>query len=534
MKSKLLLSIITLLAVMVPKGVWADATVQTFGSASTKSWTVTSSMKDIAPTSTVTLDGIVMTFGNATGVAYQWDYNEKNKGLLCSKTPSNDGTNHISSWSTSDAIPSYGCVFKFAPSADGVLTVTWLEADGNVFFVEDNSGTKTALGNYRGTTGSEQVYQAKLYSGRTYYLFQLGSSLNAGRCTLRGVSYAKTSDIEVKTISGYHNWNFIEEAGTWKKRIEGSYNDLAILGSVSWDATYYRYYLGSDASMQFYVQENGYLVVNGKLSDGIKLTFNATESTILKSSYGRVYSKYYGADTKKIVKLENVSVKTGANIFSIAWIPASSDQATRTLSVTLDSKGYATYYPCFSVNIPTAGEGETQLKAYYLSAVNAASGTITPNEITGTIPANTAVILVGKGGQTYNFTKYDGEKNAYHINSAAGGAGVNVLRSAYKSGMTLAGSTGTVDYYAYKKNSGCFAKVTADLTIPEGLCYFTTAKSAGAREFRLEFGDETTGVNNVRSKQAEEKREYFNLSGQRVSQPSKGLYIVNGKKVMFN
>ena len=216
-----------------------------------------------------------------------------------------------------------------------------------------------------------------------------------------------------------------------------------------------------------------------------------------------------------------------------SWIPASSDQATRTLSVTLDSKGYATYYPCFSVNIPTAGEGETQLKAYYLSAVDAASGTITPNEITGTIPANTAVILVGKGGQTYNFTKYDGEKIAYHINSAAGGAGVNVLRSAYKSGMTLAGSTGTVDYYAYKKNAGCFAKVTADLTIPEGLCYFTTAKSAGAREFRLEFGDDTTGIEDAVKSEELKDKSYYDLQGRRVAQPTKGLYIVNGKKVMI-
>ena len=143
------------------------------------------------------------------------------------------------------------------------------------------------------------------------------------------------------------------------------------------------------------------------------------------------------------------------------------------------------------------------------------------------------MILVGKGGQTYNFTKYDGEKIAYHINSAAGGAGVNVLRSAYKSGMTLAGSTGTVDYYAYKKNAGCFAKVTADLTIPEGLCYFTTAKSAGAREFRLEFGDDTTGIEDAVKSEELKDKSYYDLQGRRVAQPTKGLYIVNGKKVMI-
>jgi hypothetical protein len=42
----------------------------------------------------------------------------------------------------------------------------------------------------------------------------------------------------------------------------------------------------------------------------------------------------------------------------------------------------------------------------------------------------------------------------------------------------------------------------------------------------------TTGVADVRSKTEEVGGEYFNLAGQRVAQPTKGLYIQNGKKVV--
>jgi len=45
--------------------------------------------------------------------------------------------------------------------------------------------------------------------------------------------------------------------------------------------------------------------------------------------------------------------------------------------------------------------------------------------------------------------------------------------------------------------------------------------------------DETTGLNDVRNQKVEVRGEVFNLQGQRVAQPTKGVYIVNGRKVVF-
>ena len=52
-----------------------------------------------------------------------------------------------------------------------------------------------------------------------------------------------------------------------------------------------------------------------------------------------------------------------------------------------------------------------------------------------------------------------------------------------------------------------------------------------ARTFNLLFDNETTGIQTI-AKNVATGNEYFNLSGQRVSMPQKGVYIKNGKKVI--
>ena len=46
------------------------------------------------------------------------------------------------------------------------------------------------------------------------------------------------------------------------------------------------------------------------------------------------------------------------------------------------------------------------------------------------------------------------------------------------------------------------------------------------------FDSETTGVNDVRSKLADVRGDFFDLQGRKVANPTKGLYIVNGKKAI--
>jgi hypothetical protein len=43
---------------------------------------------------------------------------------------------------------------------------------------------------------------------------------------------------------------------------------------------------------------------------------------------------------------------------------------------------------------------------------------------------------------------------------------------------------------------------------------------------------EATGIADIRGKLSEGSKAYYNLNGQRVANPSKGVFIVNGKIVI--
>ena len=86
-------------------------------------------------------------------------------------------------------------------------------------------------------------------------------------------------------------------------------------------------------------------------------------------------------------------------------------------------------------------------------------------------------------------------------------------------------------YYGLAKKSGVvgFYKVATTSEVPAWKIYLKIP-AASAPEF-LPFEGNTTGIEAVKAVEA--KGEFFNLAGQRVAQPTKGLYIVNGKKVVL-
>ena len=80
-----------------------------------------------------------------------------------------------------------------------------------------------------------------------------------------------------------------------------------------------------------------------------------------------------------------------------------------------------------------------------------------------------------------------------------------------------------------------FYLVKEDETVPSGKPYLPIAGGVSAPEFlAFSFGSETTGIEGVaKSQEPKANGQYFNLNGQRVAQPAKGLYIVNGRKVVL-
>ena len=86
--------------------------------------------------------------------------------------------------------------------------------------------------------------------------------------------------------------------------------------------------------------------------------------------------------------------------------------------------------------------------------------------------------------------------------------------------------------YGITSNGSSFAKFGTETKTSYYRAFLADGRGATARELSLSFDDDVTGLNEVRGLKEEVRSDYFNLAGQRVAQPTRGLYIVNGKKVL--
>ena len=180
----------------------------------------------------------------------------------------------------------------------------------------------------------------------------------------------------------------------------------------------------------------------------------------------------------------------------------------------ITAAGYATYYSSNALDFANA---EPSLTA---SIVTGATGSTLDMTDINDAPAETGVILAGDAG-TYTIpviasssTNVTGNKlEGVHAATAKDANSIYVLMASPK-----------VGFYS---NNKAFTVGANTAYLPAGF------DGTGAPVFYLfdNIGG-TTGIDTVNGSEFTVNGEYYNVAGQRVAQPTKGLYIVNGKKVV--
>lgn len=191
-----------------------------------------------------------------------------------------------------------------------------------------------------------------------------------------------------------------------------------------------------------------------------------------------------------------------------------------------EAEGYATFSSKYDVAVP---EG---LKASYASAVTAGGGAITWTPFDGAIPANQGALLEGTAGKTYKFTPAEATEF-----TAANYLKANLTQQKLQQTSTIGGTTYT--HYVLYKNSTSeigFYKVNSNGSwIAAGSAYLEVPNAANNEApafFAIGGGEGTTGIRAINNGQLTMDNVYYDLSGRRVANPTKGIYIVNGKKVI--
>lgn len=249
-------------------------------------------------------------------------------------------------------------------------------------------------------------------------------------------------------------------------------------------------------SRQFFVSAGDEVivnkVVNWSVNDVIKkgtmteaaMTFN--EGTVIKAK---------GSDTNIIldyILLEKVTSE----------------------DVAVSSVKFATYVPTFNVVAPA------DVKVYTAKVNEAKSAVVLTEVPTGSVIAKGTPVLVGAEAGSYNFAASTREATAVADND---------LKAAT---ADTKGDGSTIYALVEQDGKAVFAPLKEGVAVSLGHAYLELPAASATRFYSIQFGGETTGINEVNAA-AKADGAYYTLQGVKTSKAAKGIYIHNGKKVVI-
>lgn len=182
---------------------------------------------------------------------------------------------------------------------------------------------------------------------------------------------------------------------------------------------------------------------------------------------------------------------------------------------TISSVGFATYSPSSNVAVPD------DVKVYTVT-VDAGENSVTLNPV-----AAGSVVEAGTG---YVIEATEGSYPFAVSNEPLSSIGENALL--VSDGTKTVGESDNIYVLAQRSNGSVgFSKVAANVTIPAGKAYLQLSSGGEAKASFLSFGG-VTAIESVEANGKANNNEYYTLQGVRTTAPVKGLYIVNGKKVV--
>ena len=190
-------------------------------------------------------------------------------------------------------------------------------------------------------------------------------------------------------------------------------------------------------------------------------------------------------------------------------------QPTRT--ITIGDAKYATYYNSVAYTLPANLQAAT--------VDGNSGGTLTLNyryNAGDVVPGGTAVLLKATAAGDYTLTMQPADATAAPAGNLLCGSDVATTTTGGAKYYALMNGSKGLGFYWVNDGGAAFESAAhkAWLALPATPAHF----------FSLD--DDVTAINKVEMKKVEDGV-FYNLAGQQVAQPTKGLYIVNGKKVVI-
>ena len=197
-----------------------------------------------------------------------------------------------------------------------------------------------------------------------------------------------------------------------------------------------------------------------------------------------------------------------------------------TLTRTLSATGWNTF--CVPFNIPAANWA-----TYNITAVKKLTGSsLAGDVVTLTFEAETTAIEAGKP----YMVKVSGAVANPTFNNVTISNAVTPTETTYADFKPVMNPTAVTkdDKSVLFLTGGTTLTWPNDAGTIKGFRAYLLLKgaAASARGFEMNLDGDVTGISGMKTMRNAENEKFFDLQGRRVAQPAKGLYIVNGRKVI--
>ena len=182
--------------------------------------------------------------------------------------------------------------------------------------------------------------------------------------------------------------------------------------------------------------------------------------------------------------------------------------------VAVSAVKFATYVPTINVVVPAEAK-------VYTAKVNKAKSAVVLTEVPeGSVIAKGTPVLVGAEAGSYTFKASADEAETLENND---------LKAAT---ADTKGDGSTIYALVEQDGEAVFAPLKDGVAVSVGHAYLVLPAASATRFYSIQFGGETTGINEVNAA-AKADGAYYTLQGVKTSKAAKGIYIHNGKKVVI-
>lgn len=385
-------------------------------------------------------------------------------------------------------------------AAGGTINVTVASSpiDGGGLSLESNGSSVSDDCIWDGTTAKFPITSAVEAALTTY-----GLSVCGKKYTIAEVSYVSESSVEPNVV-----WFGSKDISSWD-RVKVSKNEF---DNITEGNILVLTFSTDISSLDFNLIDDSWAIIystraydditkgwQGTVDDGYGIEKTSTQIRIPLSSKMVTLCQASGFNFRPeaaatLTKIELCSYKSGDNVY-----------------ISVGGIGYATF--CFGDRLDFTG---LEVEAYYGSSISGDNLTLT--KITKT-PANKGLIIKGTASTVYKVPVTTADPDVVTGNKLHGITSKTEV-SASPNNYIFAKHGEEYGFYPLEKPH-----------VLAGYKAYLNTTEINSRGFWLDF-DGTTAINTVMKNPIIEDGLYYTLQGVAVKNPSKGIYIHNGKKVL--